>query len=358
MTTTIHPDDIAVDNFAAAMKLKLAAARDKGRSGWDNKELCSGEYLAQNLVVHLSRGNAGTFEDIANFAMMLHQRGEDPALLKTKVDLNARVLAEGVLNKVADKWAAELTEKTEISQVHLDTENRTNGERLADAIFTDVMSDPALQSLMAAEFKISALTAQLQEANKVIDHIALAVGCEKDRMACWESVDAMTAHNSALIDQMIVCVANLKAIIEFSRAKTAMSITEVENVINESIRVMESMPAQSLTAHDAEVSAKAVMGFAEIIRGAYSSGFSPAALTVYDVYQAARNHVFSSYETEAPIWNDEDADAAKNGLTDILAEAGRAGFVAGIRLRSTGPCNDWHKAAEKYAASIVKAGAA
>lgn len=111
MTTSIHPDDIAVDNFAAAMKLKLAAARDKGRSGWEDKELCSGEYLAQNLVAHLSRGNAGTFEDIANFAMMLHQRGESPALLKTQVDLNARVLAQTVLNKVADKWLEELTEK-------------------------------------------------------------------------------------------------------------------------------------------------------------------------------------------------------------------------------------------------------
>ncbi|MDR7119712.1 hypothetical protein [Rheinheimera soli] len=112
MTTTIHPDDIAVDNFAAAMKLKLAAARDKGRSGWDNKDLRStGEHLAQQLIIHLSKANAGTFEDIANFAMMLHQRGEDPALLKTQFDWYARVLAQTVLNKVADKWLEELTEK-------------------------------------------------------------------------------------------------------------------------------------------------------------------------------------------------------------------------------------------------------
>jgi hypothetical protein len=112
MTTTIHPDDIAVDNFAAAMKLKLAAARDKGRSGWDNKELPStGEHLAQQLIIHLSKANAGTFEDIANFAMMLHQRGEDPALLKTQFDYYGRALAKTVLNKVADKWCEELTEK-------------------------------------------------------------------------------------------------------------------------------------------------------------------------------------------------------------------------------------------------------
>lgn len=40
--------------------------------------------------------------------------------------------------------------------------DRSSGERLVDAVVTDVMSDPALQSLMAAEFKISALTADLQ----------------------------------------------------------------------------------------------------------------------------------------------------------------------------------------------------
>lgn len=112
MTTTIHPDDLAVDAFAASMKLKLAAARDKGRSGWDNKELRStGEHLAQQLIIHLSKENDGTFEDIANFAMMLHQRGESPKLLKTQFDGYARALAESVLNKIADKWAAELTEK-------------------------------------------------------------------------------------------------------------------------------------------------------------------------------------------------------------------------------------------------------
>lgn len=76
-----HPDDEAVDRFAEAMKIKLAAARRKGRGGWDDREVCSDESLAAMLVAHLSKGNAGNFEDVANFAMMLHQRGADPALL-------------------------------------------------------------------------------------------------------------------------------------------------------------------------------------------------------------------------------------------------------------------------------------
>lgn len=77
----VHPDDAAVDRFAAAMKAKLAKAREKGRGGWDDPAQCSVEFLAKLLVEHLTKGNAGTFEDVANFAMMLHQRGADPQVL-------------------------------------------------------------------------------------------------------------------------------------------------------------------------------------------------------------------------------------------------------------------------------------
>lgn len=75
-----HPDNVAVDTFAAAMKTKLANARAKGRQGWSEASVRD-EQLAELLVGHLSKSNLGNFEDIANFAMMLHQRGADPAVL-------------------------------------------------------------------------------------------------------------------------------------------------------------------------------------------------------------------------------------------------------------------------------------
>ncbi|MDM5112785.1 hypothetical protein [Aeromonas salmonicida] len=84
-----HPDDVAVDNFAKAMKEKLAKARAKGRSGWDDPAACSVEHLAELLLDHIGKGNQGTFEDIANFAMMLHQRGADPVVLVEKLPLPA-----------------------------------------------------------------------------------------------------------------------------------------------------------------------------------------------------------------------------------------------------------------------------
>lgn len=76
-----HTDDVAVDRFAAALKAKMARSRAKGRAGWDSAETCSVEDLARMLIEHLGKGNAGTFEDVATFAMMLHQRDANPAVL-------------------------------------------------------------------------------------------------------------------------------------------------------------------------------------------------------------------------------------------------------------------------------------
>lgn len=68
-----HPDDEAVDRFAAAMKAKLAQKRTEGRGGWDNKATCSQEFLSFLLREHVEKGDP---VDVASFAMMLHQRGE------------------------------------------------------------------------------------------------------------------------------------------------------------------------------------------------------------------------------------------------------------------------------------------
>jgi hypothetical protein len=76
-----HSDDEAVDRFAVAMKAKLADARAKGRSGWDDPDDCTVEFLADLLRGHIGKGNPGNFEGIANLCMMLHQRGADPSIL-------------------------------------------------------------------------------------------------------------------------------------------------------------------------------------------------------------------------------------------------------------------------------------
>jgi len=63
-----HYDDIAIDHFACAMKIKMAASRAKGRGGWDDPKQCSNESLQTMLIDHLAKGDP---VDVANFCMML-----------------------------------------------------------------------------------------------------------------------------------------------------------------------------------------------------------------------------------------------------------------------------------------------
>lgn len=84
----MHPDDVAVDRFAAAMKAKLAEARSKGRGGWQDKADCSQQLLSNMLHGHVAKGDP---RDVANFCMFLQQRGE-AILPASGVADNGRVL--------------------------------------------------------------------------------------------------------------------------------------------------------------------------------------------------------------------------------------------------------------------------
>ncbi|WP_250438694.1 hypothetical protein [Delftia tsuruhatensis] len=65
----VHGDDSALDRFALAMRAKLAAARAKGRGGW---ETCAPEALNRMLHEHLEKGDP---RDVANFCMFLWHTG-------------------------------------------------------------------------------------------------------------------------------------------------------------------------------------------------------------------------------------------------------------------------------------------
>ncbi|BCS45392.1 MULTISPECIES: hypothetical protein [Pseudomonas] len=92
-----HPDNQAVDMFAAAMKTKLAEARAKGRYGWSESSI-QNKQLAELLIGHIPKGNAVNFEDIANFAMMLHQRRADP--MELKLAFNKSKLGQDLMARI------------------------------------------------------------------------------------------------------------------------------------------------------------------------------------------------------------------------------------------------------------------
>lgn len=77
-----HPDDAAVDRFAAAMKAKLAEARAKGRGGWDEPGLQ--QRLSDMLRDHVDKGDPC---DVANFACFLWNRREGISPRETNLDV-------------------------------------------------------------------------------------------------------------------------------------------------------------------------------------------------------------------------------------------------------------------------------
>lgn len=51
--------------------------------------------------------------------------------------------------------------------------------------------------------RIADLDRQRSELLKVVEHIALAVNCENDKMSCWESVDVIIAEHKLLKDTLL-----------------------------------------------------------------------------------------------------------------------------------------------------------
>lgn len=69
---THHSDDEHVTTFALRMRQKLAKKREQGRGGWESPD-CDTVILSRMLREHVAKGDP---VDVANFAMMLSERGE------------------------------------------------------------------------------------------------------------------------------------------------------------------------------------------------------------------------------------------------------------------------------------------
>ena len=112
-------DDSAVMRFAEAMRTKLSKKRAEGRGGWDGPT-CNAASLSRMLAEHVLKGDP---VDVANFAMMLHQRREriDSAEWLAKHDaevakaerakMNGELLAAHLVENAAQERAFTLTEK-------------------------------------------------------------------------------------------------------------------------------------------------------------------------------------------------------------------------------------------------------
>lgn len=131
-----HRDDQAVDNFACAMRRKLALARAKGRGGWDDPAQCGVETLARMLVEHVRKGDP---VDMANFAMMLHQRGAGTA-----------VLADAAAQAVPDGWRLVLTEARDLFAAYAESHRARGPEHAEKAARNEAMATKINAALASA----------------------------------------------------------------------------------------------------------------------------------------------------------------------------------------------------------------
>ena len=113
-----HPDDMAVDHFALAMKAKMAASREKGRGGWDDTQQCTTDFLRRLLVKAVRKGDP---VDVGNFAMMLFHRGARTLLPNLADDIDKQIA-------VVDAARKQRLERR-LKSAPVDIERRAGGDR-------------------------------------------------------------------------------------------------------------------------------------------------------------------------------------------------------------------------------------
>ena len=77
-----HPDNLAVHDLSNAMRNRLAECREAGKSGWDDRQQCPPQRLADGLVRAMRKGE---LVDVANYAAMLLARSKSDMLTDAMV---------------------------------------------------------------------------------------------------------------------------------------------------------------------------------------------------------------------------------------------------------------------------------
>lgn len=99
------PDEHGWADFSQACRAKMARKREQGRGGWHDPRECPPGSLQQMLIAHLAKGDP---IDVANFAMMIWNRGESvraPQELE-RVHENARAMSDLIHNMVVGQQSA------------------------------------------------------------------------------------------------------------------------------------------------------------------------------------------------------------------------------------------------------------
>lgn len=79
--------------------------------------------------------------------------------------------------------------------------------------------------------------------------------------------------------------------------------------------------------YENQIKADAVVGFINVITGAYIHGFTDNHPTTFDIHNAAVFHIKTNYQIDIQIWDDEyaqlsRADSHENKVKELKAEIG------------------------------------
>lgn len=196
-----HPDDDAVDRFAVAMKVKLAASRKKGRHGWQN---ATGPHLSSLLHEHMFKGDP---LDVGNLAMMLHQNGQAIELPHDARRVTAPVQQVSVPDvlREAIKWADHLCfecgalVQTRAPSVHV--YNKTfEAVQAAKALLAAAPAAPAadaglVEALEMIVNPIEAMRRELQEGEQLNGMVAMQLASDPEYLRGVAKA-ALAAHRA------------------------------------------------------------------------------------------------------------------------------------------------------------------
>ncbi len=153
-------DNNGVNTFAQAMCSRLEQKRAEGRGGWYDPAQCTVEYLAALLIGAILKGNA---VDVANFAMMLHQRRAGPAVI-TQALLNHCAIAAAPLQDPG--WSGERGECWSANDEDFDSDtldellDRNDHLRPGDVVYVGESRHPDPAKYMDADGVLDEVASQ------------------------------------------------------------------------------------------------------------------------------------------------------------------------------------------------------
>jgi len=174
-----HPDDIAVHLFAEKMRTRLAEKRAAGYRGWNDPNECTIERLR---ALYLRAVAKGDLVNVANYAMMLSQRGVEQAPAMDPVGADGTAMTSFQVFCDAEGVDAEGAYRAEIDPVF------SSGFRAG------LFANPYRENLATVQWGHLGSTSQYAGLKRDIAHVVKDVQCFIDEVQLSDILYTFNLH--------------------------------------------------------------------------------------------------------------------------------------------------------------------